>query len=331
MLPGKFMRELSECVVVITGASSGIGRATAERFAREGASTVLVARDEVVLEEVAARCRELGGNVLVIPADVSSEIAVQTTVIRALDAFGRIDVWFNNAGVGVYGPMEQIPSDVYRQVIETNLFGYIHGARSILPVFKRQGEGILINNASIAGKFGLPFASAYAASKFAIVGLSQSLREELQLEPRIHVCTLMPAAVDTPFFQHAGNYSGKKLNPPGTVHDPEEVADKVIDLVHHPRPEVSVGGTPKTKAVLHEIFPRLMEIIIGRVARRSQFKDESAAVREGLVKHTVSESKSIRGGFAKSRKEGWRLPSMAAGITSAAGIAYFAWRRSKAA
>lgn len=321
------MMDPRESVVVITGASSGIGRATAERFAREGSRLVLLARDEAALEAVAASCRKLGAEALVVPTDVANELAVQAAVIRSLDAFGSIDVWFNNAGVGVFGPMEQIPSDVYRQVIETNLFGYIHGARGVLPIFKRQGRGILINNASVAGKFGVPFASAYAASKFAIVGMSQSLREELLDEPGIHVCTLLPAAIDTPFFQHAGNYSGKKVNAPGTVYDPEEVADKVVELVRHPRPEVTVGGAPKSRAMLHEMFPRLMEKIMGRTLRREHFNEESAPSQEGLTKHTATKEKTVHGGWKKPRQEALRVSSAVAGLAGTAGLAYYAWKR----
>lgn len=325
------MKDLAECVVVITGASSGIGRATAERFAREGARVVLLARDEAALEEVGAKCRELGGTSLVIPTDVANELAVQTAVIRTLDAFDHIDVWFNNAGVGVFGPMEQIPSEVYRQVIETNLFGYIHSARAVLPLFKRQGEGILINNASVSGKIGMPFASAYAASKFAIVGLSQSLREELQFDPGIHVCTLLPAAVDTPFLQHAGNYSGKKIKASGVIHDPEEVAEKVLELVRHPRPEVAVGGVPRGRAVLHELFPALMEKLTGRSLVREQFKASSAPLQEGLTKHTTSQGKTVRGGWKKAGHEALRTSSVIAGLAGTTGVAYYAWKRFKAA
>src|SRR5262249_9531732 len=165
------MRErLSNKVVVITGASSGIGRETARRFAREGASVVLAARREDVLKRLA---EDLGPRTLAVPTDVTDESSVQRLADKAVETFGRLDVWVNNAGVMAVGKFLEIPPDVFRQVIETNFFGYVFGARAALKQFRRQGWGVLINNASVESKLTAPYATAYAASKHAVRGFVQ--------------------------------------------------------------------------------------------------------------------------------------------------------------
>jgi NADP-dependent 3-hydroxy acid dehydrogenase YdfG len=141
-------RKLADSVVVITGASSGIGRATARSFARHGATVVLAARREAALHEVAQECRNLGGQPLVIPTDVTDAAAVEHLATRTVETVGRIDVWVNNAGVTLVGRLEETPLEPYRRVIDTNLFGYVHGARAAIPYLREQGSGVLINNAS---------------------------------------------------------------------------------------------------------------------------------------------------------------------------------------
>ena len=134
---------LDHPVVVITGASSGIGRATAHAFAKQGASVVLAARRADMLHEVARECVSHGGNALVVPTDTTQEDQVENLAAQALDQFGRIDVWFNNAGVGVFGRFEDVPSDVWRRVIETNVFGYVYGAKDAMRQFRAQGYGVM--------------------------------------------------------------------------------------------------------------------------------------------------------------------------------------------
>src|SRR5438874_9403287 len=153
--------KLRDAVVVVTGASSGIGRATALAFAKHGASVVLAARRESMLREVANQCQMFGGDAAVVPMDVTDEAAVETLGRRAIERFGRIDVWINNAGVSLFSRFEETPPDAFRRVIETNLFGYVYGARIALRRFRDQGYGLLINNASIVAEVSQPYTSAY--------------------------------------------------------------------------------------------------------------------------------------------------------------------------
>jgi NAD(P)-dependent dehydrogenase (short-subunit alcohol dehydrogenase family) len=242
-------RNLAETVVLITGASSGIGRATAQLIAQRGGSVVLVARTSEALNEVARECEQAGGRALAVPADVTDEAQVKAAAQRAIEHFGRVDVWVNDAAVSLLASFEEAPPDAFRRVIETNFFGYVHGARAILPHFRERKQGILINVASVMGKIGAPYATAYVASKFAVTGFSESLRMELQNFPGIHVCTVLPATIDTPLFQHAANFTGRAVNAPPPVYAPEEVAEAIVQTILRPQREVAVGNTRRMVAM----------------------------------------------------------------------------------
>ncbi len=229
-------RPLHRCTVVITGASSGAGRAAAIRFAKAGADVVLAARREEALNEVAAECEAHGVSALVIPTDVTDAAAVQALAEAASDfGEGTIDVWMNNAGVLAVGPYDEMPVETARRVVETNLLGYMHGAHAALPYFKARGRGVLINNISIGGFLPTPYGVAYTASKFGLRGFSEALQAEVSAWPNIRVVALYPSMLDTPGMQHAANYTGVRLKAAPPVFSPERVARAAVQAAIHPQ------------------------------------------------------------------------------------------------
>ena len=249
--------------VVITGASSGIGAATAIAFAREGAMLVLAARGKEGLDDVARQCREAGGSAEVRTVDVTDPDAVAAFAAEAQDILGEIDLWFSDVGIGVVGKYAEVPLEDHRRVIEANLLGHMHDAHAVLPVFLRQGHGIWVNMISVGGFVPSPYSAAYAASKFGLRGFSDALRAELQKHPHIHICDVYPTFVDTPGFRHAANYTGAKLSyPPGTL-APEKVADAVVALASQPR-NTTVVGAPAALMKLSELAAPLPAMLLGR-------------------------------------------------------------------
>ena len=235
--------KLSNFRVVITGASSGIGAATAIAFARVGAQLVLGARGQEGLEDIARRCRAAGAAATDFGiVDVTDAAAVATFARDARDALGGIDLWFSDVGIGVVGKYQEVPIADHQRVIESNLVGHMNEVHAVLPVYLEQDHGIWVNMISVGGFVASPYAAAYSASKFALRGFSEALRGELKDHPRIHVCDVYPTFVDTPAIYHAGNYTGARLSfPPGAL-DPERVAEAVVALARRPRATTAVGA-----------------------------------------------------------------------------------------
>lgn len=266
--------------VVITGASSGIGKATAEAFAEQGADLVLAARNEDALNETAELCRKFGVSVIAVPTDMSDAEEVSRLVAEALEFSGKIDYWVNNAGVLAFGKFEEIPTEITEQIIKTNLLGYMHAAHAVLPVFKRQKRGVLLNNISIGGWMPAPYGTAYTASKFGIRGMVETLQGEVSDFPDIHICALYPGFQKSSGIEHAANYSGIKLSTPPPAFDPRELAASIVKTAKNP----TEASYPDWSAVvfknLYEIFPGMIRYISSagmRLIMKKARKDENTA------------------------------------------------------
>lgn len=321
---------LKGSVVVLTGASSGIGRAAALAFARRGAIVVAAARREQALLEVAEECRRLAGDALAVPTDVSDRSSVRNLVDQTIAKFGRIDVWVNDAGVYLLGRIEDVPWDDYRQVLETNLFGTIHGARAVIPYFRRQGSGVLINVASIVGRVGQPYTSAYVASKFGVVGLSESLRAELLDAPDVHVCTVLPDATDTPIFHQAGNYTGRAIKAPDPVYDPEDVAQLIVRCAENPKREVYATTHAAFQSFMHALMPGTAEKQAAAHVEAEHFDRAPASSTSGNLHRPMPEHTQIRGGWQEREESSLTTPLTLAGA-ALVGLGLVAlWRRSSA-
>lgn len=311
-------------IVVLAGASSGIGRATALAFAREGASLVLAARRRAALEDVARECRRAGGNCIAVPTDITDAAQVERLAAAAVAELGRIDVWVNDATAAMYGRFEDSPRQAFERVVEVNLFGYANGMRSALKRFRSQGSGILINVASVAGKAAFPYMSAYVAAKFGVVGLSETLREEL-IGTGIHVCTILPGPVDTPFYEQAANYTGRRVQPMLPTYSAEDVARAIVRNARRPTPETYVGRLMAAVPLLRAAAPPLFRRSIVGLFERIQFADEKAPHTSGNLWQSSPYRRPASGGWEKRRMQTRAGFALAIGAGMAAALAVV-WR-----
>ncbi len=296
------MKALKDQMVVITGASSGVGKAIALEFATYGCKLMLAARNKKALDEVVEECRSSGATAEGIVADTRISQDMQILAKAANEFGGSIDVWINNAGVLAAGALEDVPSIINENVIRTNLLGYINGAQEVLPYFKVQGYGILMNNISVGGWLPTPYATAYSASKFGLRGFSEALKGELSDYPDIHVVDLYPGFLDTPGIQHAATYTGKVLKPAPPVTDPRDVARAVIKLVKHPQSKKTIGLASGFLKLSYALFPCLTRSIAGTVIRKYLGQADDIDHTSGNVLKPVEYGTGIDGG--------WRLKGM---------------------
>jgi short-subunit dehydrogenase len=312
-------------VVVITGASSGIGRATALAFTKRKVSLVLAARSESDLVDVAAECRKRGAEVLVRITDVSDEIQVKALAEAAVARFGRIDVWVGAASVFSYGTFEQTPPEVFRQVLETTFFGQVYGAEAVLPHFRRQGGGVLILVGSVYSRITTPYVSAYVASKQALLGFAEVLGQEVRGDG-IAVCSVLPATIDTPIYQHAANYTSQRVHPLPPVASPYRVARTIVHVARRPRRLAVVGQVQRGFLPVHDVLPWLFHPGIRVVMNTLALRGGTVAATNGTVFEPHPGSNRITGGWRRGR--GRRVGAVAV-LGGAAVLAAASRRRSR--
>jgi short-subunit dehydrogenase len=311
--------------VVLTGGSSGIGRAAALAFAARGDRLVLSARGRPDLESVAGRCRAAGAEAVVVPADVSQADQVAKVAEVAVDRFGRIDVWVDSAAVMAYGRFEDLPAHVFDQTVTTDVLGTANVARVALRQFRRQGAGTLVLCGSLLGGITAPYMSAYVTSKWAHRGLVRVLQHETRDAKDIHVCLVSPGSVDTPIYTSAANYAGFVGRPPPPVDPPERTAAAIVRVTDHPRAKVSVGLTNNVIRFGYAALPPVYDLLIGPMMRRLALSRTPADPGPG----NVFESRPrVEGGPGR-----WgRAAVVGAGSTAAAlaaGAATLALRRTR--
>lgn len=322
---------LNNSVAVITGASSGIGRATARALASHGAAVVLSARREDALLDLARECEIAGGQAMVVPADVTDAKAVNELARRAVEQFGRIDVWVNNAAVTMFARVVDMPLEDVRRLLDVNIMGYLHGGRAALRQMRAQRSGTLINVSSIVGVVAQPYTSAYSMSKAAIRSLGTSLRGELMLDGyrRVRVCTVLPTTMDTPIFRQTANYTGREAVPMPPVYRPQRVARTIVNLVRFPRREVVSGALGHVLLWQHKLAPGLTERMIAvQVDKTHLSRERPAEATSGNLYQPSGDpgSAATTGGWGGGRRTAQRALAMGA-LGIAGGVAARRWLR----
>lgn len=271
---------MDSLVVVLTGASSGIGRAAALAFAARGDRVVLAARDEAALAAVATRC---GGDPLVVPADVTFPEQVDAVAEAALRRHGRIDVWVDTAAVMAYGTFADVPADVFDRVVTTDLLGSSHVARTALRVFRRQRRGTLILGSSLLAHITAPYMSAYVTAKWGLRGLMRTLRQETRDLADVHVCWVAPGSVDTSIYTSAANYAGFVGRPPPPVDSAEKMAGAVLRLADRPRAGVTVGLANRFIQAGFVLLPPVYDALVNPLMRGFGLSRQPVDAHDGNV------------------------------------------------
>jgi short-subunit dehydrogenase len=275
-------KKLNQQVIVITGASSGIGLTTAEIAARRGAAVVLAARSESELKEAVARIVAAGGRATAIEADVTSDTDVARIGAHAVRAFGRIDTWVNNAGLGMYGRLEDQPLEDKRRLFDVNFWSVVHGCKTAVEHMRASG-GVIINVGSEVSDRAVPLLGIYSASKHAVRGYTDALRMELEHDGvPIWVSLVKPGPIDTPFPQHAANYMDREPKHVPPVYTPEEVAHAILTCAEKKVREVTVGGGPRLQLALAALAPRLTDLMMERQMFTGSKREEAPFSSDSL-------------------------------------------------
>lgn len=292
------LKSLAEQTIVITGATSGIGLTTARMAAERGAKLVLAARNEDALEKLTDEINSSGGEAIFVGADVGNEGDINKIAAEAIVKFGNFDTWINNAGVSIYGKMEDVPTKDFRQLFETNFWGVVYGSLTAARHLKLNG-GALINVGSTLSDRAIPLQGMYCASKHAVKGFTDALRMELEAENApISVTLIKPAAIDTPYKDHAKNYLKQEPENPPPVYAPETVAEAILHCAENPTRDVFVGGGGKALSFFGKFASRTTDKVMEMTMFDMQKSDEPADAneKEGLY-YSSDNSLQERGGY----------------------------------
>lgn len=257
------IRKLSGTVAVITGATSGIGRETAREFSAAGSKVVVAGRRQERLVELVKELVNKGGTALAVPTDVADQSQVEHLVAAAVEQFGRVDVLVNNAGVAIASRFAEMPMEDFRRLMDVNFWGAVYACRAAVPQMRKQtGGGVILNVSSIFGKRGMPFETAYCASKFALAGFSESLRAELMSE-NIDVCTIYPGAVETEIFDAAANSTGLEVPSFVPKFPAKQMAKLIVQAARFPQPEVVAAFDAQAINLANAFAPALVDFALG--------------------------------------------------------------------
>lgn len=294
-------RPIDEQVVVVTGASQGIGRATAQLLASRGASVVAAARNEEALHALAT---ETGARVEPVVADVADADQVERVATQAVDRFGRIDTWVNNAAVSVYAAAEEFEPDEMERVVAVNLLGVMYGCRAAIPHLRRAGGGAIVNVGSALSDRAIPLQSAYVASKHGVAGFSEALRLEMAEDGSgIDVVLVMPSSMNTPLFGFARSKLGVQPMPVPPVYDPRVVAEAIVHAAEHGGREIVVGGWGKLLTIGQWLSPSLLDryMLQGGRAWKEQVTNRPDDARDNLFEASTGPG-SVTGDFGRGAK-----------------------------
>jgi short-subunit dehydrogenase len=268
------LKKLEDQVVVITGASSGIGLATAQAAAQRGARVVLAARNVDTLERVCRDIEAAGGSAMAMEVDVGRRDDMERLARTAVDRFGRIDTWINNAGVSIYGRLEEVSEADSRKLFDTNFWGVVNGSLAALPHLRRQG-GALINVGSEVSDAVVPLQGMYSASKHAVKGFTDALRVEVEEvdDAPVSITLIQPTAVDTPYPQHAKNYMDNEPKLPTPQIEPEKVAEAILGAAEKPERDVRVGAMSVMNTIAAKVMPSAADKLSAMQADRQHYDE----------------------------------------------------------
>ncbi len=294
---GVKLKPLGEQTIVITGASSGIGRCTALMAADRGAKVVAVARNETALKQVVSEIEAKGGHATYVVADVSEAGQLDHAAEQAVAEFGGFDTWINDAGVGLYGRLDEIPLNEKRRLFDVTFWGVVNGCQSALPQLRDRG-GAIINVGSVESDVALPLTGMYAAAKHAVKAYTDTLRMELDHDNiPISVTLIKPSGIDTPFFKHARNHLSVEPQAAPPVYAPEVVAKAILHCAEHPTPDVIVGGAGKMMSGMRKSSLRMTDKFMEATQFKAQKTDRPADVATDSLFDAPTDPGSVHGDY----------------------------------